>query len=325
MKNIFSPRNLRFVVITFSVYGMICLGKGVFYFIYPKQEVVVPTNMIYEYQNSMAQSNTNLEMGISNANQLFDKRKHEDPYKVTKWKLKSDSASVILDSLIEEIRLLEKSYPNNFSGERIKSDYNSATIDCIKFIDDPIIKKEFQSVKSLFQFGDSIPDLINMFLESKINMNSFFQILTNKTLIVKHQLNNYFLRQVYAIVCDFGPSISARALSNRNIVHDGEMYNADIFLMNSIINAQPKIYIGSLNSEVTNYKKEYGGFIPVKKNPVLDGNKIETLNGYGRFYTVSYHVGIHKYSGAIEVTVEDGNPEYFPFEAEYEVIPKTQK
>ena len=75
MKNIFSPRNLRFVVIAFSVFGMFCFGKGIFYFFFPKQEVIVSIKMMEEIDKSLNQANNELRNALGNIDILFDEKK----------------------------------------------------------------------------------------------------------------------------------------------------------------------------------------------------------------------------------------------------------
>ena len=235
--------------------------------------------------------------------------------------MKSYSVSIIIDSLIKHINFQSE----DFSKNLLSTDINNASSNILKLVEDPNTRKVFANFSPLFQFKDSIALISKVFSISKPSMNLFLQILISKLLISELDIKNYLLSRTMATTCIFGPTLSARVLTNRNIINQGDMYQSDIFIASHFISSSPIAFIGKLDSIALRDKKEFGGFLPLRKKPVIQGTEIEVENGLGKFQQLNNTIGIHKYSGALEVTGEDGNPEYYPFEAEYEVIPKTPK
>ncbi len=364
MNRIFSSRNIRIVVIAFSLYGVFCFGKGIFYFFFPKPEVTVPVAMMEEFDRSFYKLNNNLR----SQNDLIDfaiiERLSRDKGKAESWKLKSDTLNMVTDSLISKIEnyknlLIEKGggwgkvngivppsekfSPTNSNyltnkldekacskimlenkgTEKIFQEIKNSELKILGLIDYPYEKEKFEKLipiplSSQFESGSIIWRKNNFNSLSLISGITFLEKLFTDVRSFEYQVKDYFYNKTFS---SDGPlqHIIARAFSNKNIIHAGEVFQSEIFLTSNYIDGIPKIFIGKLKQEKKDWE-ENSEFFPLTESPIISGKEIEVVNGVGKFFELNNTIGIHKYSGAIELIFREGIPEFFPFEAEYEVI-----
>lgn len=327
MKNILSPRNFRFVVIAFSVYGMFFLGKGIFYFFFPKQEVVVPVKMMEEIDRSFNEMKKNLNFQIDQLKYSFESAMNIDPEKIKPYVAKSDSVSKFFQQI--RITILQSKNYLPLNTGNAKGIMNIITITKTKLeglekdslrkiyfkkalLSSNIYNEKEYSEKSMSKYFNSIAD-------------SLAPIYLNKMIIDSYQdelrLKEYFLGMLGCVRDVRIDKINSIVVSSDNIVRLGDEYSAKIFLAAWSASAITKVLIGELNSFAE--KDDSGSFLSTKMNPVINGKKLDKEFGCGKYFITPNKIGKYNYSGAIESHNPDGSPIYFPFEAEYEVIPKT--
>ncbi len=361
MKNIFSLRNLRIVVIAFSVFGMFCFGKVIFYFFFPKQEVVVPIKMMEEFGRTLRMTNMNMKREIDIVEYAFLDKMDRDQMKTKPWYDMSDSVSQILSSLRESVNHFRYIKIEQNSGWKNKSQFDgsgnfefekgnhlsnskrvtsysqkelSELADKIKSSSDqllaqckyPDMKKDFKQILDqtiLFNVETSYSDWISLnrtpeqLLTFVLNADRFISDCYAAEYMMKRRiLGNIYTSDMR--VDRFTPFV----LANKNFIHLGEEYSSHIFLTTRSMLTTYDVIVGDKNSNAKKVNEWEFGITQV--NPVLHEKKLKFENGAGKYTVTPTKTGKYQYYGALKTINPNGEFNYIPFEAEYEVIPKTQ-
>ena len=207
-------------------------------------------------------------------------------------------------------------------AEKLKNAIEDTRAKLIALIDDPAIKKQFESQLPLRidQPRKNSEGETKTWVEANWHMVPTIACLTllnkfkNDGKNSEAQLLDYFFGQIYtkSIKVD---QMQAKVIAPSSYIIGGQEYKADIFVAAYSTSIKPQVIVGGLNSSAT--KDENGEFIPTPTNPVSGGSDIEVVNGMGKFTRSASGEGEQKYSGAVMVPNPDGSPMYYPFEAAY--------
>jgi len=119
--------------------------------------------------------------------------------------------------------------------------------------------------------------------------------------------------------------LAAKVIAPSSYIMQGNTYKADIFVAAYSSTQNPDVFLGGLTDK---FKRdpETGDLMEYKsadENPPLSGaQKIDVLNGFGKYEVSGSGVGERKYSGAVRIKDPLGGYIYYPFEAAYQVAGK---
>ncbi len=214
---------------------------------------------------------------------------------------------------------------NKKEGDKLKSSINKLRTDLLALVEDPNEKKQLESQIPLR--AEDPTEKVEGVKKDWSEMNfEMVPTIAAVTLLNKFQndvrnsedlIAEYLLHQVNAktVVVD---KIQAKVIAPTSYVMAGQQYKADIFVAAYSSTVNPKIYLGSLNTAIAK-KDADGNFLELTENPVASGGKeIAVSNGMGHYEVGASGEGEQHYSGAVAVLGPDGNPRYYPFEAEYQ-------
>ncbi|MCS6990276.1 MAG: hypothetical protein NZL95_00230 [Chitinophagales bacterium] len=213
----------------------------------------------------------------------------------------------------------------NRKGHQLQADINKLRQDLLALVEDPAAKKELESQMPLI--AEDPTEKKDGVLKNWAEMNfELVPTIAAITLLNKFQndirnseslIIDYLYQKIKAdiVVVD---KIQAKVIAASNYVMAGQTYKADIFVAAYSSTVNPKVWKGPLDYNIAK-KDADGNFIELTVNPVIGGGTpIPVSYGMGKLEMVATGEGIQKYSGAVEVQGPDGNPRFYPFEAEFQ-------
>lgn len=120
--------------------------------------------------------------------------------------------------------------------------------------------------------------------------------------------------------------MEAKVFSPSGYILQGEPYQADVMVAASNSTLVPEVFLGTFTDAV---KRGPGkDFLPVISSsdalPLINPVKIDVKDGTGKLNLAGNATGNKKYTGAVRVRNSNtGLYEFYPFEGEYQVAPKT--
>ncbi|MFI5134597.1 MAG: GldM family protein [Chitinophagales bacterium] len=215
---------------------------------------------------------------------------------------------------------------NKGNGDSLQITINKLRSDLLGLVDDPGARKQLEAEIPLR--ADTAKQKIDGVLKNWSEMNfEMVPTIAAVTLLNKYQndarnseglIVEYLLKQVNAktVVVD---KIQAKVIAPTSYVMQGQTYKADIFVAAYSSTIKPVVYIGPLDNSIATKDPDGNWTSDIKQNPVIGGGKeIPVDNGMGHYEVGAGGEGIQKYSGAAMIPGPDGQPRYFPFEAEYQ-------
>ena len=119
--------------------------------------------------------------------------------------------------------------------------------------------------------------------------------------------------------------MAAMVMSPSNFVLQGEPYKADVMVAAYSSTQHPEVFLGQFNSSIK--KDEHGNYAMLTSNsdalPLSNPQKIEVDGGTGKIIMPGNAIGDKKYTGVVRVKAPGEGYEFYPFDGEYQVAPKT--
>lgn len=119
--------------------------------------------------------------------------------------------------------------------------------------------------------------------------------------------------------------MEAKVISPSSYIMQGETYKADVLVAASNATLVPEVFIGSFTPQV---RKNIDGTYDALKSdkdvlPLNAPVKVDVESNTGRLQLPANAVGNKKYTGIVRIKGTDGMYNFYPFEGEYQVAPKT--
>ena len=119
--------------------------------------------------------------------------------------------------------------------------------------------------------------------------------------------------------------MTAMVMSPSSFVLQGEPYKADVMVAAYSSTQHPEVFLGQFNSSIK--KDEHGNYAMLTSNsealPLSNAQKIEVDGGTGKIIMPGNAIGDKKYTGVVRVKAPGEGYEFYPFDGEYQVAPKT--
>lgn len=208
-------------------------------------------------------------------------------------------------------------------GDEVKNQIEATRKQLLAIVDDPQTKNileaqlplrvnapqknEFGELKTWTQTNfEMMPTIASITLLSK---------LQNDARNSETQILNYLYSNIYKEKMKVD-AMQARVIAPYSYIITGTQYKADILVAAYNSSENPEMIIGSLNQNAI--KDPTGTFYEkTSVNPVNGGTPINVIGGVGRFSVIPFKAGKQNYSGAVVMKGTQGEPVYYPFEANY--------